>query len=127
MLWLLKPSKRFDTVKENKDKNKNKDNKNETNGDILSGEGGGSGVGRKSRSTTEKRRRSSNIVETNLQLEAESFGVEKARIVFAERVGKASHLARHKHAGLFLDTFFYGAHSTATVSGNHQLYPPSDH
>src|SRR5262249_8752904 len=34
--------------------------------------------------------------------------------VFAERVSPAEHLARHAHADLFLDTFRYNAHTTAS-------------
>jgi len=57
-----------------------------------------------------------NLAEENLCAEAVSRGVDRGRLVFAPRVGKAAHLARHAHASLFLDTFFYGAHSTATDS-----------
>ena len=41
-------------------------------------------------------------------------GVAPDRIRFAARVPKADHLVRHGAADLFLDTFKYGAHSTAT-------------
>jgi predicted O-linked N-acetylglucosamine transferase (SPINDLY family) len=40
--------------------------------------------------------------------------VAPSRLVWAERVPKRAHLARHQHAGLFLDSFVYNAHSTAT-------------
>ncbi len=53
-------------------------------------------------------------VETNLRREAEARGVDGARLVFAERLTKPLHLARHVHADLFLDTFPYNAHTTAS-------------
>jgi predicted O-linked N-acetylglucosamine transferase (SPINDLY family) len=56
---------------------------------------------------------SKNIVE-NLRKEAESRGVKGERLVFATRVpDKAAHLARHRHAGLFLDTLGLNASTTA--------------
>jgi predicted O-linked N-acetylglucosamine transferase (SPINDLY family) len=36
------------------------------------------------------------------------------RLVFAPRVYLGEHLARQRNAGLFLDTFPYGAHTTAS-------------
>ena len=57
----------------------------------------------------------SGVVE-NLQMEAEARGVRKERLIFAKRVGKREHLIRLGIADLFLDSFFYGAHSTATDS-----------
>jgi len=52
--------------------------------------------------------------ERNLRHEAESRGVAADRLVFATRCGAPEHLARQKHADLFLDTFPYGAHTTAS-------------
>lgn len=50
----------------------------------------------------------------NLHKEAEQRGIAAERIVFATHVqGIAQHLARHRAADLFLDTFNYGAHTTA--------------
>jgi len=49
-----------------------------------------------------------------LRDQAAAEGVDPARLLFAPRVPKRDHLARHRHADLFLDTFVYGAHSTAT-------------
>lgn len=49
----------------------------------------------------------------NLRAEASKRGIDPARIVFAPRADAAEHLARHRLAGLFLDTTPYGAHSTA--------------
>lgn len=53
-------------------------------------------------------------VRANLRAEAAAGGVEPSRLIWASRVPKAEHLRRHAAADLFLDTFVYGAHSTAT-------------
>ena len=51
----------------------------------------------------------------NLKKEAQTRGVDPARIVFANRVPQLSdHLARHRLADLFLDTFPFNAHTTAS-------------
>ncbi|HOY69374.1 MAG TPA: tetratricopeptide repeat protein [Methylotenera sp.] len=50
----------------------------------------------------------------NLLREAEQLEVSKERLVFAPRVSIADHLARHKHADLFLDTAPYNAHTTCS-------------
>ncbi len=50
----------------------------------------------------------------NLRKEAEASGVSPSRLVFAPRISLAEHLARHRLAGLFLDTLPYGAHTTAS-------------
>ncbi|KAJ8602487.1 hypothetical protein CTAYLR_001222 [Chrysophaeum taylorii] len=50
----------------------------------------------------------------NLEAEAAASGVSPSRLAWASRVPKARHLRRHAAADLFLDTFVYGAHSTAT-------------
>ena len=52
--------------------------------------------------------------ENNLRKEASKLGVKPARIIFADKLPQEEHLARHKHADLFLDTFFYNAHTTAS-------------
>ncbi len=41
-------------------------------------------------------------------------GIDPARLVFAARMSTPDHLARHAHADLFLDTFPYTAHTTAS-------------
>lgn len=52
--------------------------------------------------------------EANLRREAEARGVAPARLVFEDRgLPKPLHLARQRAAGLYLDTHFYNAHSTA--------------
>jgi protein O-GlcNAc transferase len=53
--------------------------------------------------------------EANLGREAEQRGVARERIIFAPRVpGMSDHLARQRHADLFLDTLPYNAHTTAS-------------
>jgi protein O-GlcNAc transferase len=50
----------------------------------------------------------------NLRRHAAARGVAPQRLVFAPRVSSEDHLARHRLAGLFLDTLPYGAHTTAS-------------
>ncbi|MBP3125103.1 tetratricopeptide repeat protein [Thalassospira sp. ER-Se-21-Dark] len=50
----------------------------------------------------------------NLRKEAGNRGVDPARLVFAGFLPEEQHLARHKHADLFLDTFNVNAHTTAS-------------
>ncbi len=51
----------------------------------------------------------------NLRHEAESRGVDPARLIFAPRMPElADHLARHRLADLFVDTLPFNAHSTAS-------------
>jgi predicted O-linked N-acetylglucosamine transferase (SPINDLY family) len=49
----------------------------------------------------------------NLRKEAETRGVDPARLVFAGRIAPDEHLARHSLADLVLDTLPYNAHTTA--------------
>jgi predicted O-linked N-acetylglucosamine transferase (SPINDLY family) len=59
--------------------------------------------------------RSSKWAEDNLRREAEVRGVDGERIIFAGHLdGMDEHLARHRMADLFLDTFNYNAHTTAS-------------
>lgn len=53
-------------------------------------------------------------VDARLRAAARASGVDPSRIVFASRVGHAEHLARYRHADLFLDTNPYNAHTTAS-------------
>jgi len=53
-----------------------------------------------------------NVVD-NLRREASKRGIDPSRLVFATRVSLPEHLARHRHADLFLDTMPYNAHTTA--------------
>jgi len=45
---------------------------------------------------------------------AAAHGVDPARIIFAPKVILREHLERHRHIDLFLDTFGYNAHTTAS-------------
>jgi predicted O-linked N-acetylglucosamine transferase (SPINDLY family) len=50
----------------------------------------------------------------NLRREASARGVAAERLVFAPRMPLAEHLARHRLADLFLDSFPVNAHTTAS-------------
>jgi predicted O-linked N-acetylglucosamine transferase (SPINDLY family) len=54
------------------------------------------------------------FVAGNLRREAEARGVGAERLVFAPRMPLPDHLARHRLADLFLDTFPMNAHTTAS-------------
>nr|WP_321980722.1 tetratricopeptide repeat protein [uncultured Cohaesibacter sp.] len=53
-------------------------------------------------------------VKTNLEREASKRGIDPRRLIFAKQAPQADHLARHKHADLFLDSFNCNAHTTAS-------------
>ncbi len=48
----------------------------------------------------------------NLRAQAQAHGIDLDRLVFAPRLRKPQHLARHALADVFLDTFAYNAHTT---------------
>ena len=50
----------------------------------------------------------------NLQKEAKLRGLDPIRLIFAKHMDLPEHLARHKAADLFLDTFHCNAHTTAS-------------
>ena len=52
--------------------------------------------------------------EQNLRREAAARGIDPVRLVFADRLPLAEHLARHRLADLFLDTLPVNAHTTAS-------------
>jgi predicted O-linked N-acetylglucosamine transferase (SPINDLY family) len=54
------------------------------------------------------------FVVENLRREAIARGVAAERLVFAPPIPLPEHLARHRHADLFLDTLPYNAHTTAS-------------
>jgi len=54
------------------------------------------------------------LAKDNLQKEALARGIAPERLVFAGRLETSEHLARHALADLFLDTFPYNAHTTAS-------------
>ena len=59
-------------------------------------------------------RRSNSISEKNIIKEAKKRNIDTSRLVFADKVPMDVHLARYKLADLFLDTFNFNAHTTAT-------------
>jgi predicted O-linked N-acetylglucosamine transferase (SPINDLY family) len=52
--------------------------------------------------------------EENLRKESFKHGLDPSRLIFAQRLPLAEHLSRHRQADLFLDTFPYNAHTTAS-------------
>jgi len=50
----------------------------------------------------------------NLRGHAREHEIAPERLVFAPRIESAAHLARHRLADLFLDTFYCNAHTTAS-------------
>lgn len=58
--------------------------------------------------------KSNKWAEVNLRGVASRHGIKETRLIFAEPVEHAEHLARHVHADLFIDTFNYNAHTTAS-------------
>jgi protein O-GlcNAc transferase len=52
--------------------------------------------------------------ERNLRGEAAALGIDPDRLIFADRMERDQHLARHRLADLFLDTMPYNAHTTAS-------------
>ncbi len=58
-------------------------------------------------------RQSNQISNINMKNEAQKRKVDPSRIVFADKVPMDEHLARHRLADLFVDTFAFNAHTTA--------------
>lgn len=54
--------------------------------------------------------------ERALRAHAQARGLDPGRLVFAGKLAKPQHLARHRRADLFLDTLIYNAHTTASDS-----------
>jgi predicted O-linked N-acetylglucosamine transferase (SPINDLY family) len=52
--------------------------------------------------------------DSRLRIAAHNFGVDPRRLVFSPKLPHVQHLARHRHADLFLDTNPYNAHTTAS-------------
>lgn len=50
----------------------------------------------------------------NLLKECKLQDIDPSRIIFAKKIQISEHLARHRHANLFVDTFNYNAHTTAS-------------
>ena len=53
-------------------------------------------------------------LQKNLRREAKQLGISAERLIFAPKMDLNKHLARLVHADLFLDTFPYTAHTTAS-------------
>ena len=58
--------------------------------------------------------KSNKWAEINLKKEAKKRGLDSNRLIFAQKVPQSQHLARHRLADLFLDTFKCNAHTTAS-------------
>jgi predicted O-linked N-acetylglucosamine transferase (SPINDLY family) len=56
----------------------------------------------------------STLVTANLKREFAARGLDPARVVFADRRPNAEYLALYRHADLFLDSWPYNAHTTAS-------------
>ncbi len=54
------------------------------------------------------------VAKENLRRQAQQFGVDPGRLIFAQRVPIPEHIHRHQLADLFLDTLPYNAHTTAS-------------
>ena len=54
------------------------------------------------------------LAQHNLTAEAAKRGIDPNRLIFAEKMDMEKHLARHRLADLFLDTFNVNAHTTAS-------------
>lgn len=57
---------------------------------------------------------SNEAAQNNLRKEAAARGIKAERVIFAPPVKHADHLARHRLADLFLDTFPYTGHTTVS-------------
>jgi protein O-GlcNAc transferase len=58
--------------------------------------------------------KSNDWVTANLTREAVRRGVSPDRLIFADKMPNSRHIARHRHADLFLDTFKCNAHTTTS-------------
>ena len=58
--------------------------------------------------------KSNRWAEINLRIEASHRGIDPERLIFADQLALGEHLGRLKLADLFLDTFNFNAHTTAS-------------
>jgi len=58
--------------------------------------------------------RANPYVQDNLRAQARARGLDPDRLVFGDRLPHHEHLARYRHADLFVDTFAVNAHTTAS-------------
>jgi protein O-GlcNAc transferase len=56
----------------------------------------------------------SRLIETHLRREAATRGIDPSRLVFASRRPHAEYVGLYEHASIFLDTWPYNAHTTAS-------------
>ena len=54
------------------------------------------------------------LTKINLKKEFNALGINAGRIIFANPTNHSNHLARHKFANLFIDTFPYTGHTTVS-------------
>ncbi len=54
------------------------------------------------------------VVQDNIRGEAQKRGIDPERIIFADRLPQAEHIARYRHADVVLDTAPYGGHTTTS-------------
>lgn len=59
-------------------------------------------------------KKSNIIAENNLKKEANKRNIDPSRLYFADIVSMEEHLSRHKLADLYLDTFSFNAHTSAS-------------
>ena len=59
-------------------------------------------------------RKSNEISHLNMKKEAQKRDIDPSRLVFADTAPMGEHLARQRLADLFVDTFAFNAHTTAT-------------
>lgn len=57
---------------------------------------------------------SSKLATSNLISEATKMKIDPKRLIFAQRISQPEHIARQRLADIFLDTFPYNAHTTAS-------------
>ncbi len=54
------------------------------------------------------------VTASNLRREAIARGIDPARLAFAPKMEQSAHLARHRHADLYLDTLAVNGHTSAS-------------
>ena len=54
------------------------------------------------------------LTKENLKNEATKLKIDATRLIFADPISHSEHLARHKLADLYIDTFPYTGHTTAS-------------
>lgn len=57
---------------------------------------------------------SNELAKKNIYKQAKLNNIDSSRIIFANTLPHLEHLERHRHADIFLDTFNYNAHTTAS-------------